>query len=149
MAQTSDSMSFKDCKIEISTNGTTWTDISGFANALGINGGERQVGEVFTFDGDTAIIRGGKRSPLEITVKAVYTEGASDPFETVRTAYEAGSALYVRWSPQGGQSGEFQFTSDSGIVTSAPYPVGESGSADVVLFEFTVKTSKVTKSVVA
>ncbi len=148
MAQTSDGISFRDCKIEISPNGTTWTDISGFANALEIGGGERQVGEMFTFDGDTAIIRGGKRNPLEITVKAVYTEGTNDPYETVRAAYEAGSNLYVRWSPKGGQNGEFQFASDAGIVTDAPYPGGEAESGDVVLFEFTIKTPKVTKSVV-
>ena len=149
MAQTTDAISFKNVKVEVSTDGTTWTDISGFANSVEIGGGDRQTGEVYTFDGDTAIITTGKREPLEITVKAVYTEGANDPFEVVRAAYEGGTSLYVRWSPKGGTTGDFQFESDAGYVTNAIYPQGEAGSGDPVVVEFTVKTPKVTKGVVA
>jgi len=147
--QTTGGFSFKEVEVGISTNGSSWTDISGFAAGVSAGGGDRQTGEVYTFDGDTAIITSGKREPLEVTVKAVYTEGGSDPFEVIRAAYEAGSSLYVRWSPKGGDASEFMFTSAVGVVTNAPYPVGESGSGDPTMFEFTVKVASITKSVIA
>lgn len=149
MTQLSAAISLRDCKVEISTNGTTWTDISGAASSVEVGGGDRQTGEVYTFDGDTALITFGKREPLEITVKTVYTEGTSEAYETVRAAYEAGTSLYIRWSPRGGSAGNFQFATDAGVVTGAVYPVGEAGSGDPVVVGFTVKTPKVTKSVVA
>ncbi len=149
MTQTTDGITLKDCKVEISTDGSSYTDISGFANQVTLGGGARMSGEAYTFDGDTAIIGTGKREPIEVTVRCVYTEGTGDPFETVRAVYEAGSALYVRWSPKGGDSGEAQYTTDEGVVTAFGYPAGEAASGDPVVFEFTVKTAKITKSTVA
>ncbi len=148
MAQTTNAISFAGAKVEVSTDGTTWTDISGFATAVELGGGERQTGTAFTFDGDTAIIRGGKREPLEVTVRVVYTEGASDPAETVRAAYENGTDLYIRWSPKGGASGDALFTTDAAVVTTPPYPAGEAGSGDPVVIEFTALTPKVTRSTI-
>ena len=141
-------MSFAKSKVEVSTNGTTWTDISGAATAVSVSGGDRQTGEAYPFNLDTAVITVGKREPIEVTVKALYTEGSPGVYETVRAAYEGGTALYVRWSPKGGTTGNFQFVTDSGIVTSAVYPTGEAGSGDPVMFEFAVKVAKITKSVV-
>jgi len=146
MAQTANAISLKDCKVEVSTNGSTWTDISGFATSVEVGGGDRQTAEAYTFDGDTAIVASGKREPVEVTVKVVYTEGTSEPFETVCAAYEAGSDFYVRWSPKGGQAGEFLFTSGKGIIKSLTYPQGEAGSGDPVLVEFTLVTPSITKS---
>jgi len=149
MAQTTGATSFKDCKIECGADGAAWEDHSGWGNSIELGGGDRQIGVMYTYDGDTAIITGGKREPLEITVKAAYTEGASDFFEDVRAAYEAGSAWYLRWSPKGGDSAEFLFTSDEGIIKSFVYPVGEAGSGDPVQAGFTLTVPKITKSAVA
>lgn len=149
MPQVTNAISFKNCKVEISTNGTTWTDISGFANSIEVSGGDRQTGETYTFDGDTAIIAVGKREPWEITLKVVYTEGVNEPFEVVRAAYESGTSLYVRWSPKGGASGSFQYTSAAGVVTAVTYPSGEAGSGDPLLVEFTVKVPGIVKGTVA
>jgi len=148
MAQTTDGMSLRDCKVEISTNGTDWTDISGFGAAVERSGGDRQSGDAYTFDGDTAIIAAGKREPIELNVRTVYTEGGSDPWQAVRTQYENAGDLYVRWAPKGGSVGDFRFTSDAGVVKNCPEPTGEAGSGDVVLFQFTIRVPKVTKSVV-
>lgn len=148
MAQTTNGISMKDCKLEGSTNGSTWADISGFAASIETDGGDRQTGEDYTFDGDTAIITKGKREPIDLTAKVVYTEGASDPFEAVRAAYEAGTPYYLRWSPKGGGLSTFQYTTPAGVVTSFPYPGGEAGSADPVMIEFTLKVPYVTKAAV-
>ena len=148
MAQTTNAYTMKDAKVEVSSNGTTYTDISGFANEVTVSGGERMSGEVYTVDGDTALVGIGKRQPVDIAVSVVYTEGTGDPFETLRAAYEAGSTYYVRWSPRGGQTGEFQFTA-SGPVTAFEYPDGEAGSGDPITVSFTVRAAGITKSTVA
>lgn len=139
----------KNFKVEVSTNGSTWTNITNAAVAIEVDGGDRQTGDVYVYGQDTAVIASGKREPIDVTVKALYTEGTTDVFETVRAVYESGGNLYVRWSPLGGTTGQFQFSTDAGYVTSFVYPAGEAGSADVILAEFTVRTPKVTKSVIA
>lgn len=149
MAQTTDAVSFRNCKIEMSTNGSTWTNISGFANSISVEGGERNIGEFFTFDGDTPILTAGKRGAFDLTAKVVYTEGASDPYEVFRAAYEAATDFYLRWSPKGGTSGQFMFTTGKGIITTPAYPGGEASSPDAIAFEFKIKVLTITKSVVA
>ena len=148
MAQTTAGTSFKDCKIETSTNGTTWTDISGFASSVDLDGGDRQTSEVYTFDGDTGIITKGKREPIEVTASIIYSEGVSDPQAVVQTAYEAGSDLYVRWSPLGGTTGKKQYTA-KGIVTTHVYPKGEADGGDPMMTEFSVTTPMITTSTAA
>lgn len=149
MAQTTAGISFKDCTIEISPDNSNWTDISGFASSINPDGGERATGVKYTFDGDTAILRSAKRGPLTITVNIVYTEGASDPIEVLRAIYEAGSDYYVRWSPKGGDSSEFLYTSDAGVIKFPLYPGGEAESPEVAMVDFILETPKVTKSAVA
>jgi ABC-type glycerol-3-phosphate transport system substrate-binding protein len=142
-------ISFYKAKVEVSTNGTTWTDISAAATAVEVKGGDRKTGEAYSYSLDYPVITQGKREPINVTVKALYTEGTSEAFETARTAYEAGTSLYVRWSPKGGSTGSFQFVTDPGIVTSLVYPAGEAEKGDPLLCEFTVETAKITKSVAA
>jgi len=149
MAQTTDAMSAKNTKIEISTNGSSWTDISGFANSIEVDGGERMSDEVHTFDGFTPIITLGKGSMYEITCKVVYTEGVSDPAEVIRAAYEGGTSFYIRWSPKGGTTGNFMFTTGAGYILSPTYPSGDAGSAEAIGIEFKVTVPNITKSVVA
>jgi len=141
-------ISFKSCKVEVSPNGTTWTDISAHAVAVEVSGGDRGVGNVFFFGADVPVLIAGAREPIEITVRAAYTEATGEAFELARAAYEDGSPFYVRFSPKGGASGTFLFTSDAGLVKSLKYPQGEAGSGDPVLVEFVVTTPKLTKSVV-
>lgn len=151
MAQTTDQLSFVDAEIEYSENGSSWTDISGFANELAVDGGDRMSGEVYTAEGDTPLIAPGKRQPLEITVTVTYTEGTGDPFEDAREAYETdgGGDAYIRWSPKGGDSTEFQFTSAKGIITAFGYPQGPVEPGDPLTVQFTVKVPSISKAVVA
>lgn len=149
MAQTTGALSWRNSKVEYSTNGSSWTDMSGFENA--IEGAEqaRMTGEAYTSDGDTAAITRGKREPMELTVTYLYTEGGAEPFEVIRALFEAGSDLYLRWSPRGGSSGQFQYTTPAGVISNFIYPQGEAGSADPVPGGFTLKVPYITKSVVA
>lgn len=148
MAQTTDAISFKDCKIELSSNGSSWTDASGFSNKVEIGGGERQHAEFFTADGDTPILTVGKRSSFEVSANVVYTEGGAEPFEMVRAAYEGATTLYLRWSPKGGGVGTFQFTAGPGFVLTPIYPGGDASTPDVLAVEFTLRTLTISKATV-
>jgi len=147
MAQTTDALSAIDCLIEIGDDGATWTDISGFANSIEVEGGDRQSGEVHTFDGFTPILTLGKGSLYEITCKIVYTEGATDPTEVIRAAYEGGTEFYIQWTPKGGAAGDFVYTSGAGYILSHTYPSADAGSPDAIGIEFVVTVPNITKSV--
>lgn len=146
MAQTTGAISARNVKIEGSANGSSWTDISGFANSISPDGGDRDTGEEYTFDGDVAILTYGKRKSLKLKIKVVYTEGASDPFETVRAAYEGNTAYYIRYSPSGQSTGTFLLTSAAGRVVTPPYPKVEAKAGDTVTLEFTFTCPSITKS---
>jgi len=146
MAQTTNALSWANCKIELSTNGSSWTDVSGFANSVGVDGGERATSEFFTVDGDTPIVTAGKRGFLEITIKAVYTEAGSDAYAMGIAAYEGNSALYARWTPKGSGAGAFVFTTSAGRVTKPIYPQGAADSADAIQFELGISCGSITKT---
>lgn len=147
MAQTTAGMSGIANKVEISTNGSSYTDISGFAASVTPDGGARKVGKGFTFDGDTPLLVKGKREHIGIKIRVVYTEGGSDPFEVVRAAYEAGNQFWTRYSPKGGVSGDFQYTI-TGFIVTAPYPMAEAESEAPLYFEYDMEASSISKAVV-
>lgn len=146
MAQTTNALSWANAVIKLSTDGTTWTDVSGYANSVSVDGGERATSEFFTVDGDTPIVTAGKRGFLNITVKAVYTEEGSDAYAMGMAAYENNTPLYLQWIPKGTGAGAFVFTTSVGRVTKPIYPQGAADSADAIQFELGISCGKITKS---
>lgn len=149
MAQTVNYYSMIDAKVEFGVNGTVWTDGSGHMSNVTVEGGERNTAQKHTFSGDVPVITKGKRQALTITIDTVYTEVATDARKIAQTAYEAGSAFYVRWSPRGGVSTQLQFTSALGIVKSALYPTGEPGAGEAIMVQVVVEVPSITESTVA
>lgn len=142
-------LSWKNCLVEGGTDGVAWTDLSGWSNAMEISGGERQTAETYTSGCDTAIITAGKRGPLTVTLNALYTETADEPYALAKTAYEGATPFYLRWSPLGGNTGELQFTTAAGIVTDPPYPVGDASNADPLMVSVVLQTPEVVEAVAA
>lgn len=149
MAQITGAVSSADVKIEVSTNGSTWTNVSGAAGTVEPSGGNKITSESYTFDGDDPIVTTGKNEPFEMKITAVYTEGASDLFEIARPVYESGGAFYVRYSPKGGATGDFQYTTAAGRLTDLTYPSTDASSADPIQTGITWRGARPTKSVVA
>jgi len=149
MTQITGGFAASDAKVEISANGSSWNDISGAAASVAPGEQTRKSGEVYTQSGDTGIITGGKREPLEIEVKVVYTEGTGDYFETIRAAFEAKTPYYFRWSPKGGVNPDFQFATPVAFFSGLTYPDTDASSGDPAMYGFKIKTPYVTKSVVA
>lgn len=146
--QTTGAMSGFDMYLAYSTDGATWVDCSGNNNSVKVDGGVRQTGSTHTFLGDTPLIKGGKRDPITVTFRAVYTEKATEIYTIAKTAYEAGSAMYLRWSPGGGDAGDLGYTTDRGYVKNPPYPGGEAAGGDPLLVEVVLETPKITQSTI-
>lgn len=157
MAQTTGAISGKDLKIEVSSDGSTWTNISGSANSVNPGEQTRMTGETYTGDGAGAIITSGKREPMEVEVRIVYTETSGEAFATVKARHEsADGSMYLRYSPKGGQTGEYQYTSATGdgvaaagIVSGFTYPETDAGSGDPILAGFKLKVPALLQAAVA
>ena len=152
MTQTTTGLSFIAADVSVSADNSDWLDISPFATSIAVEGGTRKTGQVNTFDGDTPIVKSGKRESVKVTVRYVYTEDAADTgaFETVRTQYEtAGGLIYLRYSPKARASTVFEYTTGAAIVTDFGYPQGECGDGEPLCDEFTVESASLTKAAVA
>lgn len=125
MAQTTVAFPQSGYKVEISTDGTAWKDVSGVGANVEVAGGEQQVGEQMTATGEYAlVVAGNKIAPYDITIRSVYTEDANETFVLAYTQYEGtDKQIYARWSPAGGGSGKFQFTTSITGAAAAKVPI--------------------------
>ena len=149
MAQVTGQMTMRNALVEVSfDNKSTWDDISGAFNAVDPAGGDWQTGETYTADGDTALIGIGKRQPKNVKIRVVYTEGVAAVVMKAKAAYDAGDQVAVRWSPKGGATGDYEYESGSGYITTDPLPGGEVQSGTPILVEFNIFTAEVASAVV-
>lgn len=158
MAQTVVAVCQSGYKVEISADGTVWTDISGVGVGIAVAGGEQQIGEQMTAEGEYAIVIGGNKiQPYDITIRSVYTESATEAFAVAYAQFEgADKTLYARWSPMGGTAPEFQFnTSKTGaaaagvpIVSCTP-PEQNADEGNPAIFELVLKSPALYKTAVA
>lgn len=157
MAQVTGAIAKSVYKAEVSLDGSTWTDVSGAAATVSISGGDVLVGQQHTADGSEAIVTtSNKVDPRDVTIRAVYTETDSEPWDVVWTRYQgADKTIYVRWSPAGGASGDKRYACAVGgsaaavPITACMMPDHDSGSGDPALFEFTVRTPGILEETVA
>lgn len=151
MAQTTAQMSFANAKVEFKIASGSWTDLGGEHAKTEVDGGERKSGEAFTQVGDTPVLTSGKREKYTVKGSFVYSEGVSTPWKLLYDAHRAGSLLQFRWAPKGGATGDYQYsTATSGnVLKNVTLPVGEAGSADPVMCEFTLETPDITQATVA
>ena len=149
MAQTTAAIPQSGFKLEVSVDASTWIDISGEAATVEVGGGESQVGEQMTADGEYAIVTAGQKiAPYDITCRVVYTETTAMSWKTVSARfYGAAKTIAVRWSPAGGGSGKQQFSTSLAGAAAAVVPIVscnppalDASSGDPALFEFSVRS---------
>lgn len=154
MAQTVGSVPIACGKLEINPTAdceeASWVDISGEDQSMTPASKTRKSGEAYTLDGDGAIIQGGKLEPMDLVFAIVYTEIVTEAFHVAMTAFEAacGGKLCVRWSPKGGNAGDWQFTTVASVVTSFTYPPMDATVGGPILVGFTVKAPCVEKTLI-
>ena len=149
MAQTTDGMSGVVNTVEHSPDGSAWTDFSGYANQVNVDPQTRKSGVAYTFDGDTGIITFGKLEPVLVRVRIIYTADASSPFDALLTMHQAagGTGIYLRWSPEGSDTGDFEFTTPLTKISEFNFPSVDGESADPIMVEFAVgPVASITKS---
>ena len=150
MTQITDPISAVALYVAYSTDGTTYTDISGVANKVTADAQTRMSGVTYTFDGDTGLVTFGKREPFSIRVSLVYSE-TSTAYTSLLALHEAagGSAVYIRWTPAGNTIGNFQFDTPATKISEWNFPSGDATTGDPILVEFVVgPVPSVTKSTV-
>jgi hypothetical protein len=147
MAQTTGAKTSVDGKLEYSQDGTTWVDISGVTNSVTPGGGERTVTETPTLGTEEAIITVGRRGRVTLEIIVLYTEVDAEAFNILyNTYYGAKAPLYMRISPQGGQTGEYQFSGGPGYINKGLPPALVAGSEETLKVTFTWNGPKFTQA---
>lgn len=158
MAQTTAANAKSNFQIEVSTNGSVWVDISGQAAGVTVNGGDQHVGEQNTADGSAPVVTGSNKvAARTVEVSCLYTETANEAWKFVVARYNgAAKNIYLRYSPEGGASGDQQFTcaQDDGTAILVPIsncmiPEGDASTGDPLMFTFTVTTPKLAEATVS
>jgi hypothetical protein len=147
MSQTTDFLSLTDGDLEIGTDGTTYTNFSGSSNSVDAPSQARMTGDDYTLDGDTAIITSGKREPMDIAVNVIYTENVSEIWDVIRGYFQAGTRIYLRWSPKGiGAASRNVFTAANVVISNFVYPGLNASEANPARGAFTIRAPFVTKT---
>lgn len=145
MAQTTASISFANAIVYMSTDGASWTDISGYVQMVTVSGFPRQIGEFYTFTGSGPIIQASKQGSGTVTLDFAYTEEAGGPYKVSLTAYNNNTPFYVRWLPKGTTTGNYRFTSSAGIVPNQPLPQGDASKGDIAKVSLPVRIGSITQ----
>lgn len=138
---------FKNAKVELSTDGTTWVDVSVDANMVTVDGFDLETEGTPVFGQGKRLQTVGNFELGTVTVRALYAESTNSAWGMANTAFEGRSGLYVRFSPKGGTTGQYRFTSDLGYVKSPVWPSGES-NASPIMPEISIETPWLTQSTI-
>jgi hypothetical protein len=156
MAQTSGAVAQGIANIEVSFNKTTWHNIGGTSQSVTGADQERQVGDAYTVDGDTAVSSPGKRTPMDLEFNILYTEISTEAYELIRAQFEdagQGSVIYVRYVPKGGTTGTNAMyrtpilaNAMPALLTSFRYPMFDASTAGPIMSMFRVHTPYLEKT---
>lgn len=146
MAVYTDPISFNNVDYYYSTDGSAWTEKSGEAGEIQMDGFEANTGTFYTAEGP-AIARGVNGAGT-VTLTAGYSETAGSLFLAAESAYVNKTDLYLRWIPKGTTTGNRRYSTARGVVTTQPMPVGDPESGDVVTVDIKLYTGSVTSSAV-
>lgn len=148
MPQTTAATAGVECDVEISTNGSTWLNLSGSITMVEVPEQERMTGVGYVFEGDVGTVTSGKRVPVEVRVTGLYTEESGEAYESIRTHFQApgGTRIYFRYSPLGiGEAGRKVFTASNDgttagavVVNKLKLPDPNAGAADPLPFFWTM-----------
>lgn len=157
MAQTTTAIPQSNFVLEVSTNGSSWTDISGQSTQVNVSGGDQMIGEQHTADGNApVVVASNKVAAIQLECNILYTETSGQAFQTVWARYEgAAKTIYVRYAPKGSTSGNERYTAsdDAGnsfacpIVSCLP-PNTDAGSGDPAMASFTVTCPKLVQATI-
>lgn len=143
MPQTTTAINVVDAVVELSTDGLTWTNISGSANKVEVAPQTADSGMAASLEGNYKIVRAGKYNPVDLTFTIFFTETAAEAYAVLYGQKEVpGRPMYARWAP-GGYNGTYRwYTSDSNgnkypaRIVEFPYPGANAEDAGPHLLTF-------------
>lgn len=138
---------FRNVKVELSADGTTWTDVSIDANMVEVDGFDLESEGTSVFGQAKKLQTIGGYDLGTVKVRALYAESTTAAWGLANTAFEGRSTLFVRWSPRGGSTGQYRFTSDAGYVKRPVWPSGEA-DAKPIMPEISIETPWITRSTI-
>lgn len=158
MAQTTNAIPKSPFKLEVSLNGTVWTDISGVATKVTPGGGDQQIGTQFTADGGVPLVtNSNKLEAVTLQADIVYTEQSGEAFQVVYGQYAgADKRIYMRYAPKGGASGNKRYVCANDAGTAIPVPIQsclppevEAGDGAPVAASFSVMAPRLIQETIA
>ena len=144
--------------VELSTNGTSWTDFSDYLTVVEGPEMTRMSGEAYVFGEDIAVMTGGKREPVEVQLRGVYVESTAttNPFSFVWAEFTAdcGYTVHVRWSPAGCTTAHQVFstataTTDVAEMTSLTLPGGSADDGSPILWAAVIRAPTIYRATYA
>lgn len=125
MPQTATAQNTVNAVVEVSTDGATWTNISGSTNKVDVTPQTVDSGMAATLEGDFKIVTSGKKNPVEATVTILYTETAGEAMAILEGQRSvAGNPLYFRYTP-GGYNGTYRYKAASSTGNTVPARITE------------------------
>lgn len=147
MAQTTDYFGGSCGFVQVSRNNSDWTDISNVIDTVEPGEQTWKTGEVYTQDGAYAIITGGKGEPVEIDLKGVYSDNASEGYTVLKTLLACNAAVYLRWGPRL-VSGEPRFSTGLSRFAGFQEPSLNASDPVALAWGFKVKCPSITTGTV-
>lgn len=145
MAQTTGAIAQGKFLVEVSTDGSSWTDISGSSAQVTPSGGDQLTGSQHVAAGSAAVVVGAnKTEPAEAEVKILYTETTGEAFRVVKARYDgATKTIYFRYTPSGTGTGNKRYLAADNANSAFACPIVncmppdlDAGSGDPAMASF-------------
>ena len=138
-----------DAVVELSADGTNWTNSGGSICKVTPSTQTADSGSVATHEGQYKAVRSGKYNPMTLTITGVYTEIAAEFYALLHAQKNVpGRPLWVRYTPFS-SNGEHRFVTADGLGAKAagrikefPYPGTDAGDATPALVEVVVEVTQ-------
>lgn len=157
MAQTTGGISQGVFTAEVSTDGSSWTNISGQATQVNVSGGDQIVGAQNTAEGSAPVVTySNKTEPLTVEVNILYTETTGEAFRVVKARFDGvDKSIFFRYTPKGNTTGNKRYTATNDANTAVACPIVsclpptlDAGSGDPAMASFTLSVPKLFESAV-
>lgn len=141
--------------VELTTDGTTWTDFSDYLTVLTPDEWVRDSGNMPVFGEDVRVRTSGKLQVFQVRIRGVYVDSTAttNPFAYVwgQHTITCGGPLGVRWAYAGCTTTSQVFstataTGHSSDVVAVQLPDGDAGSGDPLVWEAVVETAEITRA---
>lgn len=128
----------------VSSDGSSWTDISGAATMVQPDSSKRNNGEGYTGEGDIAVLAYGKKPPQSWKLTTIYTKTAGQAYKLLHAAYANNTRLDLRYCPEGNTTGNDRYTTTAGRIVELSFPKAEASESNPVVCTATFKAADYT-----